>query len=158
MEAIVNLFDESDVCAIYSIQFTSENIPEFQKFLEKFEENLEFRQDYEVIINAITRIFERGAQERYFRPEGKYADRVCALPIDSASLRIYCIRLSDNVLIVGNGGVKKGIATYQESDELRGYVLTLQKLDSLIKKCEKDGKVKVSQTRINGIEDLKFDL
>ena len=158
MQATVSLFDESDICAIYSIQFSSDSIPEFQKFLERFEENLEYRKDYEVIINAITRIFERGAQERYFRPEGKFSDRVCALPIDSASLRIYCIRLSDNVLIVGNGGVKKGIATYQESDELRGCVLTLQKLDSLIKRCEKDGTVKVSHTRINGIEDINFEL
>lgn len=158
MEAKVNLFDESDICAIYSIQFSSENIPEFQKFLERFEEDLEYRKDYEVIINAITRIFERGAQERYFRPEGKFADRVCALPIDSASLRIYCIRLSDHVLIVGNGGIKKGFATYQESDELRGYVLTLQKLDELIKRCEREGKVKVSHTRINGIEDINFEL
>lgn len=158
MEATVNLFDESDVCAIYSIQFSSESIPEFQKFLERFEENLEYRRDYEVIINAITRIFERGAQERYFRPEGKFADRVCALPIDVASLRIYCIRLSDNVLIVWNGGVKKGIATYQESDELRGYVLTLQKLDGIIKRCESEGLIKVIHTRINGIEDLNFEL
>lgn len=158
MEAKVNLFDESDVCAIYSFQFSSENIPEFQKFLERFEENLEYRNDYDVIINAITRIFERGALERYFRPEGKFNDRVCALPIDSALLRIYCIRLTNNVLIIGNGGVKKGIAAYQESDELRGYVLTLQKLDGLIKRCEKEGKVKVSHTRINGIEDINFDL
>lgn len=158
MDAKITLFDESDVCAIYSIQFSSQDIPEFQRFLERFEENLEFRHDYEVIINAITRIFERGAKERYFRPEGKFMDRVCALPIDSASLRIYCIRLSDNVLIVGNGGVKKGIATYQESDELRGYVLTLQKLDGLIKRCEKEGIVKVSHSRINGIEDLNFEL
>ncbi len=158
MEAKVNLFDESDVCAIYSIQFTSKSIPEFQIFLERFEANLEYRKDYEVIINAITRIFERGAQERYFRPEGKFSDRVCALPIDSASLRIYCIRLSDNVLIIGNGGIKKGIATYQESDELRGYVLTLQRLDSLIKHCEREGIIQVIHTRINGIEDLNFEL
>lgn len=158
MQAKVNLFDESDACAIYSIQFSSDDIPEFQKFLEKFEENLEYRHDYEVIINAITRIFERGAQERYFRPEGKFADRVCALPIDAASLRIYCIRLSDNVLIVGNGGIKKGIARYQDSPELCGYVLTLQKLDALIKKCEKEGKVKVNQTRIDGIEQIDFEL
>jgi hypothetical protein len=41
MEAKVNLFDESDVCAIYSIQFTSKSIPEFQIFLERFEANLE---------------------------------------------------------------------------------------------------------------------
>lgn len=158
MDAKVSLFDESDICAIYSIQFSSENIPEFQKFLERFEEDLEYRKDYDVIINSITRIFERGAKERYFRPEGKYADRVCALPIDSVSLRIYCIRLTDSVLIIGNGGVKKGIATYQESDELRGYVLALQKLDKLIKRCEIERTVVVSHRRIEGIEDINFDI
>ena len=157
MKANVTLFEESKVCAIYSIQFSTENVPEFQKFLEKFTHSVKYRKDYETIINTIVRILERGAKEQYFRPEGKLADRVVALPIDKACLRLYCIRLTDSVLIVGNGGVKK-TATYQEDDTLRGYVLSLQKLDKLIKRCEKDGVIQVGYKKIEGLDSLNFDL
>jgi len=65
--------------------------------------------------------------------------------------------LSDSILIVGNGGVKD-TATYEENDELRGYVLTLQKLDALIKRCENSGTIKVTQKRIEDIENIDFEL
>lgn len=63
--------------------------------------------------------------ERYFRREGKYADRVYALPTDSGRLRLYCLRLSDKILILGNGGIK-ATRTYNEDSELNGYVMDLQ--------------------------------
>ncbi|MCC8112888.1 MAG: hypothetical protein LIP03_02635 [Bacteroidales bacterium] len=157
MDAKVSLFDESDKCAIYSLQFASDNIPEFQKFLEKFEENVEYKPDYEIIINAIVRIFEHRSLERYFRPEGKFKDRLGALPIDGGALRLYCLRLSDSVLIVGNGGVKN-CRTYEERDDLRGYVINLQKLDSLLRKFEKSGHIQVSHCKIEGIDNINFEL
>ncbi|MCM1531387.1 MAG: hypothetical protein NC048_03040 [Bacteroides sp.] len=157
MEASVALFEESETCSVYSILFSADNVPEFQKFLEKFTHIIKYRKDYETIINTIVRILERGAKERYFRPEGKMSDRVVALPIDKAYLRLYCIRLNDSVLIVGNGGIKE-TSTYQENDELRGYVLTLQKLDKLIRRCEKEGVIQVGYKKIEGIELLNFDL
>jgi len=40
--------------------------------------------------------------------------------------------LSDSVLIVGNGGVKT-TRTHEEDDTLNGYVISLQKLDALLK-------------------------
>lgn len=40
------------------------------------------------------------------------------------ALRLYCIRLSDKILIFGNGGVKD-CATWQESESLSDYVETL---------------------------------
>lgn len=50
-------------------------------------------------------MLENGAAlERYFRYEGKMSDNVVALPTFRTSLRLYCLRMSDSVLIVGNGG------------------------------------------------------
>lgn len=73
-----------------------------------------------------------GAFERNFRYEGKMKDNVVALSIDSKKLRLYCLRISDQILIVGNGGVKN-TRTYNESVELNGYVMDLQKFDELLK-------------------------
>lgn len=62
--------------------------------------------------------------ERYFRNEGRYGDGVSAIPIETANLRLYCIRLSDRILVFGNGGVKDS-KTWEESETLSEYVETL---------------------------------
>ncbi|MDE5743880.1 MAG: hypothetical protein K2H62_05950, partial [Bacteroidales bacterium] len=94
---------------------------------------------------------------RYFRVEGKMVDRVCALPIDSGKLRLYCLRLSDKILILGNGGIKS-TRTYNEDAVLNGYVMDLQQFDGLLKEAEKDGSIKIEETNISGVEDKIFEL
>lgn len=68
------------------------------------------------VINTILQ-----ALERYFRYEGRYGDGVSAIPIETNNLRLYCIRLTDRILIFGNGGVKD-CATWQDSETLTEYV------------------------------------
>ena len=83
------------------------------------------------------------------------SDRVVALPTVQSKLRLYCLRLSDKILILGNGGVKN-TKTYEESKELSGYVLTLQNFDRLIKEGVKDGTISVTENKIE--TDKKFDV
>ncbi len=85
------------------------------------------------------------------------ADRVTALAIDSRRLRLYCLRISDQILIMGNGGVKD-TSTYEESKELYGYVMDLQKFDELLEQAQLDGTITIEQTVITGIEQAYFDL
>lgn len=149
------LINESDSCTIYTIQFLTETDSEFERFYNKFKEDAVYNPDLVRIVSFIDKISDRGALERFFRPEGKYNDRVCALPVTQSKLRLYCLRLSDNILVLGNGGVKK-TKTYNEDDTLKGYVLNLQKFDKLIKECVKDGSVTITE---NTIETTKtFDL
>ena len=98
-----------------------------------------------------------GVLERYFRPEGKMRDHVCALPIETSKLRLYCLRLSDKILIAGNGGVKSS-ATYQENADLNGYVVTLQKLDEAIKMAVKKGEITIEENTISDIDTKEFEL
>ncbi len=42
-----------------------------------------------------------------------------AISVVSSKLRLYCLRLSDRILILGNGGVKKSM-TYEQDSELSG--------------------------------------
>lgn len=70
-----------------------------------------------------------------------------ALPILRSKLRLYCRRLSDKILILGNGDIKK-TRTYEEDENLQGYVIDLQKFENLLKQEAKTGKVEITETEI----------
>lgn len=147
----------SDSASLYTIIFEADDMSEFSKFMIRFKDNGHLQRDYQLIVYALQKILENGVLERYFRPEGKFSDRVCALPIDSGKLRLYCLRLSDKILILGNGGIKE-TKTYNENQELNGYVIDLQKFDALLKAGEKEGTITVEKTILKGIDGKIFEL
>ena len=154
-EAELILVNEAKNCTFYTIQFLSEDESEFEQFYNKFKDDVEFNPDLMRIVGFLGRIADFGALERYFRPEGKMSDNVVALPVVTSKLRLYCLRLSDKILILGNGGVKK-TKSYEEDDELSGYVITLQNFDKLIKEGTESGTIIVTENKI--MTDETFDL
>lgn len=155
--ATIEPVEQGNSASLYTISFVKDDLSEFAKFMSNFKDNARLQRDYQIILLALQRIMENGALERYFRPEGKYSDGVCALPISSGKLRLYCLRLSDKILIIGNGGIKDS-KTYNENNELNGYVIDLQKFDSLIKAAIKDGSISIEETEIKGINNKTFEL
>ncbi|MEZ3550779.1 hypothetical protein [uncultured Duncaniella sp.] len=149
------LLDQSENCTVYTIQFLSDDLNEFEKFVVKFQNDGELNKYYRIIAKFIDQILDFGALERYFRPEGKVRDSVVALPVLRSKLRLYALRLSDKILILGNGGEKK-TRTYDEDDTLRGYVLTLQRFEELIKDGVRDGSVIITESEIE--TDKTFDI
>ena len=141
------LVNEGENCTLYTIQFMSEDMSEFERFYAKFKNDVEYDNDLMRIVALIDKIADKGALERLFRPEGKYSDGVCALPVIQSKLRLYCLRLSDKILILGNG-VAKTTRTYNEDDVLKGYVITLQNFEKLLKDGEKDGSVVITENTI----------
>ncbi len=149
---------KTDIAGLFTICFEGDDATEFQKFIEKFKEDATRKEDLSVILTAINRMLTAsGFLERYFRPEGKMGDHVVALPIERTRMRLHCLRMSDSVLIVGNGGVKS-TKTYEEDESLNGYVITLQKLDKLLGQAIKSGRVTIEETVITGIDKTDFDL
>lgn len=146
-EAELKLVKAAENCTIYSIQFLLEDESEFERFYTKFKEESVYNEDFERLLNIIGRIADFGAFERFFRPEGKISDRVCAVPVVKSRLRLYCLRLSDKILILGNGGVKK-TRTYNEDDTLKGYVINLQNFDKLMTEGIKNGSILVTENTI----------
>jgi hypothetical protein len=146
-EVELYLIDGGENCTIYTLQFLRDAETEFEKFISKFMNDAEYSEDYSKIAAFIKRIAQRGAFERYFRNEGKMSDSVVALPVTSSKLRLYCLRLSDKILILGNGGVKS-TRTYEDDETLKGYVMTLQKFEKLLKQGVADGSVNISETTI----------
>ena len=154
--AAIKSIEQTEQAGLFSICIDGE-LSEFEKFLEKFKSDAVYQQDFNIIIAAVQKMMNNGFLERYFRPEGKMTDRVGALPIHKSRLRLYCLRLSDSVLIVGNGGIKD-TRTYEENDELSGYVISLQKLDALLKAEEQAGTISIEVAEIKGVENKEFDL
>lgn len=149
---------KTDIAGLFTICFEGDDATEFQKFIEKFKEDATRKEDLSVILTAINRMLTAsGFLERYFRPEGKMGDNVVALPIERTRMRLYCLRMSDSVLIVGNGGMKS-TKTYEEDESLNGYVITLQRLDKLLGQAMKSGKVTIEETTITGIDKTEFEL
>lgn len=149
--------EQTETAGLFTIIFEGENQSEFVDFINKFKDDAVRQNDLRIILNQIDLILANGATERYFRPEGKMSDNVCALPVYKSGLRLYCLRLSDSVLIVGNGGVKN-TKTYQENEDLNGYVINLQKLDALLKADINKGIVRIEKTEIIGVDDKEYDI
>lgn len=82
---------------------------------------------------------------------------LAALAIDSRQLRLYCLRISDQILILGNGGVKS-TRTYEEDPKLLGYVIDLQAFDKALTEAQKKGSVRIEKNMITNIESAIFTI
>ena len=154
-EVELYLVNSSDSCTMYTIQFLSDDKSEFEKFISKFRHDAELNPDFQAIMRFIEQILSNGALERYFRREGKLNDSVVALPVLRSKLRLYCLRLTDKILILGNGDVKNS-RTYQENETLQGYVIDLQKFERLLKQELNSGNVEITEKEI--ITDKTFEI
>ena len=156
-EVKLKTLEQTDNVSLYSICFEGSAFSEYESFIQRFKDDATLNMDYKNIILALEKIVAVGAFERFFRPEGKMNDHVAALSIDSRKLRLYCLRISDQILILGNGG-RKDTRTYEESAELSGYVMDLQEFDKLLTEAQKEGSVTIEKNVITGIEGKVFQL
>lgn len=149
--------EQNDNVGMFSICFDGNEESEFERFLNEFKDNATLNKDFNVILLALSKIIDKGALERFFRNEGKMSDNVKALAINSHKLRLYCLRISDQILILGNGGVKT-TRTYQEDDNLSGYVMDLQTFDRVLLNAQKSGKVTIEKNMITDIQSATFEI
>lgn len=133
----------------------SDEQSEFEKFVSKFRQDAELNPDFQAIMRSVEQILSNGALEGYFRREGKMSDSVVALPALKSKLRLYCLRLTDKILILGNGDVKRSRA-YEEDDTLQGYVIDLQRFERLLKQEVRAGNVEITEKDI--LTDKTFEV
>lgn len=146
----IKLIEEYDNINFYSVQLEGEELTELEKFFEKFPEGCEYDEEVDVILAWIDKIAEKGALERYFRPEGRYGDGVGVIPIEVGNkIRLYCLRLSDKILVFGNGGVKDS-RTWQESETLAPYVELLMETSRFISSRRRNGTIALVDKEIIG--------
>ena len=146
----IELLEEYQNVNFYSIHLEGEELTELEAFFEKFPIGSEYDEEIDVIISWIDKISERGALERYFRPEGKYGDGVGVIPIEVGNkIRLYCLRLSDKILVFGNGDVKDA-ARWEDSETLAPYVKLLIDTSRFISSRIKDGTIVLMDKEIIG--------
>ena len=117
----LELIEEHEQANFYSIHLSDEEHSELERFFDGFPIGSVYDEEIDAIIAWLDKIGETGALQRYFRNEGRYGDGVSAIPIETSHIRLYCIRLSNRILIFGNGGIKD-TATWQESNTLAKHV------------------------------------
>lgn len=150
----IELVEEHDAVNFYSIHLDEEELSELERFFEKFPVGCEYDDEIDIIIAWLDKIGENGALERYFRPEGRYGDGVGVIPIDVGNkLRLYCLRISDKILVFGNGGIKDA-DSWQNSGTLAPYVEMLIDTSRFIILRIRDGKIILVDKELVG--DLKF--
>lgn len=143
-------FEEHDACNLFSICIDDDEC-EMMKFANKLIKD-EKRDDLQKIAHQFTKIGEFGAEERFFRPAGKFKDNVWELPrhyIVKSNYRLYCLRYGTSVVILGNGGLKE-TRTYQEEPELHEFVMMLQAIDEKIKQLVNKGELMIANKQITG--------
>ena len=132
---------ETENVSIYSPKYDGESMNEFDKFLtaNNSHEEPQLKLFFDAIVSAIEQIEECGARENLFRPEG---GRVKAIPLvvnigrvdrRIGKIRLYCLRYSDHVLIIGNGGVST-TGRYEDDPNHLAFVNDLRQIDRHIKR------------------------
>jgi hypothetical protein len=106
---------------VYSLIPEGEEITMFEKFIDEYK--IGFKEEVKDILKRIKLIgHNTGARESFFKPEGdrefqiKYGNFIYALyDEEDKKLRVYCIRFSNAVIILGGGGFKdKSVIKWQD--------------------------------------------
>lgn len=153
----IEVFEELDKVTFYSIRINSNEDLEADDFFGKSFDYKKFEEDISIISKVIDKMGEKGAEPRNFRNAGKSVDDVGAIPeyLYSSKLRLYAIRLSNEIVILGNGGLKT-TKTYNEDPYLNDCVETLIKIDRYLKSRIKGGTVTLYKNQLFG--NLNFTL
>ena len=147
-------------CKIYSVLVEGDEKTLFQQFVE--ENKTDFPQEVSDIIRKITSISQkRGAKEDYFRPkkEGKLGDGVEALFDEpNANLRLYSIKYSNILLVLGGGGYKsKTIRAFQENPKLTKENYLMRQIAAILYKAMREKDLRWNQYGDNFTGSLSFD-
>ena len=133
----LELVIESENISIYSPKFDGETMTEFEKFMfiNRDLSYPQLKRDFDTIISVIKKMADDcGARENLFRLEG---GNIKAIPLcvslrrkdrSVGTLRLYCIRISDKILVIGNGGIKR-TDTFQEDPALLSIVINSGRLN-----------------------------
>ncbi len=135
----LELVIESGNISIYSPKYDGQVQTEFEKFMSNNDSlsQPQLKKDFDAIIAVIKKMVDDcGARENLFRLEGK---NIKAVPLcveqrrsrGVGTLRLYCIRISDKILVIGNGGIKK-VGKYEDDPVLKDIVDRLRSIEHKI--------------------------
>ncbi len=147
----------------YSVKIENEAYSEVEKFILRFREDAVHGEELQNIL-ALLKIMgnEKGALSVLFRdeamaqalpPERYHAIRQNLVQFIDANLRLFCLRISSNIVILFNGGVKESQKTQDSSDLLTKFRVA-QRFCKAINDKIKNRELKVGDTQLMGDFEL----
>ena len=145
------LYETHEKVTFYTYQYVDEDSSEFDKFFDQNDTD-EFKDDIDLILSWIDKIGKEGAHDRYFRPE---IGKLMALPLDTSKLRLYTFKISEGIVILGNGA-EKNTRTFNENPILNAHVKNLLSIGSILSTQIKNGKISVYNNELFEVKPISF--
>lgn len=109
--------DQGKQCAFYTVRWEDAELSETDKFFVKYESDSKFERNVQELATFISRKIgeEMGALEDFFRfenaaqalpPSGTYKVGDLCINYGNFPLRLYCLRISESLVVLFNGGEK----------------------------------------------------
>lgn len=114
----IEIFETYPIVTYYTVKWENEDLSETDKFIQKFlYQETGFKNELQEILTLIEVIGEeRGAKDFYFSrhenlatalpPSATILVRGLEIPFYENRLRLYCVKINENIVILFNGGIK----------------------------------------------------
>ena len=143
----IEFYQPGKKATIYTIRLKGEEQTEFDKFLS--DPSVTSDPEFHALLIRINDIADKyGCQDRFFKlKESKSTDAVAALW--RGSIRLYCCRYSNIIIILGSGGTKK-TKTYQENPKLQKNVEIMAEVSRKMDKRINDRSILLIENKFVG--------
>ena len=109
--------DQGQVCTFYTVRWEDASLSETDTFFVKYENDSTLQRPLQELASFISNKIgdEKGALEDYFRfenaaqalpPTGTYKVEDLSINFGNFPLRLYCLRISETLVVLFNGGEK----------------------------------------------------
>lgn len=115
--ALEKFDDQGSRCTFYTVRMETETLSETDTFFEKYDSDATFERPIQELAVFLTKKIgnDVGALEDFFRfensahalpPSGKFKVGEVSINYGNFPLRLYCLRISDSLVVLFNGGEK----------------------------------------------------
>lgn len=149
---IIEEFKRYKHVTFYTIRYDDSELSETDKFIKRFlEEETVYKDDLDDIVNWINEIGIRGLKYINLRAEND----AYALPpyTESSNLRLFCIKITNSIILLGNGGIKSS-QTVQESDDLSMKFHDINRFSKSINEAIRSGNLIIDKMTLKGDFEL----
>jgi len=149
---IIEEFKRYKHVTFYTIRYDDSELSETDKFIKRFlEEETVYKDDLDDIVNWINEIGIRGLKYINLRAEND----AYALPpyTESSNLRLFCIKITNSIILLGNGGIKSS-QTVQESNDLSMKFHDINRFSKSINEAIRSGNLIVDKMTLKGDFEL----
>jgi len=127
----IEVWEDFTQVKYYALKVSGEKTSILDNFFKRYEDSEEYSRSIAWIDNWLTQIGEyKTANNEWFRPNSKDQPNVKKLPPPTSiireaeidfddnqlKLRLYCIKMSDNAVILVDGGIKSSLETNKSED------------------------------------------